>query len=216
MSFIIPTFVYNQKHNNMKNIDLAPKSVFYTKNADGTTTRTEEWDFSTIAGFEIAKTFVILIASLIIGSVVSPILLLISVIAFTGRGKILHIIGILVSCYFFWDVANGWLCTVTLSFFLDESGINTMIAINAGAALAHLVLLIGLDYIHSFATVTKDETSQYLRFFGLLIVVILIGGFISKGITAKHVGWLEQNIKYVPVQTDTTSEKRTPEQIKED
>lgn len=194
-------------------MQLTPKNVFKTHNPDGTTTTTEEWDFSTIAGLEIAQGIAILIATIVIGSVIAPILLLVCLNNFNVNRKIPHIVGAISACYFLIDCYFGWVGLVLLSFGLSESDLNLLIALNVASGLTHIILLFFGGLIYDYAVKIEDVTKQYVRIYMVILVVLVFGFFISFGITKNHTGWLERNIKtepieqYVPVDTMTPEEK---------
>jgi len=197
-------------------MQLTPRNVFKTKNPDGSVTTTEQWDFSTIAGLEIAQVIVILVAVIVIGSVISPILLLLSLSNFNVNRKVPHIVGVLATCYFLIDCYFGWIGVLLLSFGLSESDLNYFITINVASGLAHATLLFFGDSIYDYAIKVKEITNQYLRIYGIILIVLLFGFFISKGITANHTGWLERNIKTEPVEQYVAHDEVTPESITKD
>lgn len=197
------------KHNNMQ---LSPKSVFKTRNPDGTVITTEEWDFSTIAGFSIAKYGLIIIMTVALASIVSPLLLLISVFISKGRGKVLNLIGVLGGCYFLIDAINGWLTTVALSFGMDENGLNIMLGITVASIISHIILLFFGEAIFTGGNIDKAMG----RVVTILSVVCVFSFLVSTNVTSKHKGWLEQNIKYVPEASYEYKDEVTPEKTAND
>jgi hypothetical protein len=197
-------------------MQLTPRNVFKTKNPDGSVTTTEQWDFSTIAGLEIAQGIAILLAAIVIGSVIAPILLLVCLANFNVNRKIPHIIGVLTSLYFVLDCYFGWIGVVLLSFGLSETNLNYLIAINVASGLAHISLLFFGTNIYEYAIKVKKIKEQYQRICSIILIVSLIGFFISLSVTSNHTGWLERNIKTEPIEEYVAHDEVTPESIAKD
>jgi hypothetical protein len=123
------------------NINFTPRNIFKGKNSNGTSFTVEEWDFGTIANFEIAHLLVMIALGFAIGSVISPILLAISLIFFKGRAALLHIIGVIFSGYFLIDCYNDWIGIMVVYLFCDEPELIFIVALNFASLLTHASLV---------------------------------------------------------------------------
>lgn len=170
----------------MSNVWGSPKNVFIGENADGSTFKIIEWDYSTFAAYDIIHKILILAFFALMSSVISPVLLIMSLARFTGKAKLSHILGILISGIFLFDAYKGWLGITTLNLFLSESFINILVSANIIAIIGHLVILFFGGEIYKLI----GSFSIYL----MLIWITVFGVIVSYGITSTHVGWVEKNI----------------------
>ena len=191
-------------------MELTPKNIFKGKNSDGSAFRVEEWDYSTLANLELIGWICTLIVIVLVGACISPILVILSLFNFTGRAKLLHLIGIIISAYFLFDSYNGWLGLAVLRVFLEDSTLNLLVAINCAAVLLHAVFLL-------FGIIIYNESEKYKSKFILPIIITLVVGFIGLSygfnITKKHKDWAGKNMKS---DEEPKVETRTFEQIEKD
>ncbi len=191
-------------------MELTPKNIFKGKNSDGSTFRVEEWDYFTLANLEMIGWICTLIAIALVGAFISPILMILCLFNFTGRAKLLHLIGIIISAYFLYDCYSGWLGLAILRIFLEDTTLNIIVAINCAALLCHTVILF-------FGIIIYNEAAKLKNAFLLPILVVLVIGFIGLSygfsITKKHKNWATKNSRS---DEEPKVETRSFEQIEKD
>ena len=199
----------------------APKSVFYTKNADGTTTRTEQWDFRDIANINIILCILAGVVFLAATSIVAPILIIALIFVFNGQGKVLNILGIIASCYFLIDATHGWLGVLTLNLLFSVATINYLFAINGACILINVIFLLFGGEIYKYLMTLTNEIKQKNTLLLIIGVLFVTGFLITFGVTSNKtdlvyktkVSSTEQSL--TPVQRED-QEKQQEEQHNKD
>jgi len=129
-------------------MELTPRSIFKGKNSDGSTFRAEEWDYGSLATFEVAAMFPSLIVASFFCSIISPIMAIFNLFTFNGGIKLGSIISVICSSLFLLDASNKSLITILHGWFISEGTMKFLVAINIVSLTVHLVLLIlGLPII---------------------------------------------------------------------
>ena len=81
-------------------MNFRPEKVFLGKHADGSNLRIEEWNYDSRAGYELAGSFMSIFAGVLFVQIISPFLLVLTILGFNGRANILNIIGVVLGSYF--------------------------------------------------------------------------------------------------------------------
>ena len=177
-------------------MNFRPEKVFLGKHADGSNLRIEEWDYDSRAGYELAGSFMSIFAGVLFVQIISPFLLVLTILGFNGRANILNIIGLVLGSYFLYDAYNGWLVTAFLNILLSEGIFNILVKLNAIAVVLHLILLVFSNLIFNIINKTYDTEDKCKRAF---LSIILIVGFVvfifTDYVLTTHPGWVDKNIQ---------------------
>jgi hypothetical protein len=168
---------------------LTPKNTFKGRNSDGSTFRIQEWDFATLSSLELGGFLVMFIFCMAFISIISPLVTILAILAFSGRFNFMYIVSILFGGYFIYDCLHGWMGVLCLSFFASESTIGFFIKLNIASVIVSSVLMIFGGAIASF---------RNTFFFYLFIGLLVMGSFMIGGkVVSKEKGWVKKNIDYV-------------------
>lgn len=148
-------------------MNIFPKNVFNGQNSDGSTFTMREWDFGTLATLQGFGFIIALIFMFVLCSIASPILVVMTLIAFNGKPQINNLLGIGISTYFLIDCYHNWLGASAIYIFCDDAQMRFIIAINIIALIIHLLLLLGSSIIHKM---------------GGYILIIIVGVIFSFGV----------------------------------
>jgi hypothetical protein len=202
-------------------MNITPKNIYKGRNSDGSTFRVEEWDFATLSNMELGSFVITFIVCMALVSIISPILAILGVLAFSGRFNLMYVLSIIFGAYFWYDCLHGWMGVLCLSFFASESTINLFLRLNIVSIVVSSVLLIFGKAIANVVTdpITKYGEDGYLLlssneqqaaedsvnrnkvFFYLFIALVIVGSFvISSKFVPKQKGWVKQNVEYVSPQ----------------
>jgi hypothetical protein len=177
-------------------MNFRPEKVFLGKHADGSNLRIEEWNYDSRAGYELAGSFMSIFAGVLFVQIISPFLLVLTILGFNGRANILNIIGVVFGSYFLYDAYNGWLVTNFLHILLSEGIFNILIKLNAIAVVLHLILLVFSNLIFNIINKTCDTEDKCKQVF---LSIILIVGFVvfifTDYVLITHPGWVDKNIQ---------------------
>lgn len=184
-------------------MDFMPKYILKGKNSDGSTSRTEVWDFPTIVTMETGGYLILLILGFLTVPFVAPLLLLFSLIKCYGRAPILNLFIIFFSAYFLYDCAHGMLAVLVLSWSFSEENINLIVGINAAALAISTFFLLFSGIIYSLVLSPYNRNSgvkarnlverNFIILIGFIIILTSIMIGIGFNIGAKHKGWVEYN-----------------------
>jgi hypothetical protein len=173
-------------------MQILPDKIYKGFDGNGNPITLEEWDYTTFMGWQLAGNIALLIAGIFIGSILSPILLLLGIYGFNGRRYFLHIVGALISTYFLIDCYNAWIAMAVIRIFCEESTLNFLLAINSAALLGHLGLfLFGWTLQKKYGDKPSDLLAYVL---GLAFACCFVGYTFSNAITHDHNGWVESNV----------------------
>ena len=177
-------------------MNFRPEKVFLGKNPDGSNLRIEEWNYDTRAGYELAGGFINLFSAVFFIQIISPFILILTILNFNGQKTILNLIGLALGSYFLYDAYNGWLVTNFLRILLSENIMNILIYLNAISVVLHAVLLLFGGVIYNVINSTCDTVENCKQTFMLIIVFIgFFSGYVTNGILNDNPGWLDKNIQ---------------------
>lgn len=166
-----------------------PKSVFKGTNSDGTTFTAREYDFGTFAVLELGSFLGYLLVGGIFCAIISPIMLVMIMLTFTGRFNFIYLLIFIFSGYFIYDCAQGWLFSAFLNIFIEEGGLIFLTCINIGCfVIISILTLFGKTIVNVINTMSDDVNTRYIIFFVATGVVFLITYLISGSIV--DVNWL--------------------------
>ena len=177
-------------------MNFRPEKVFLGKNPDGSNLRIEEWNYDTRAGYELAGSFINLFSVVFFIQIISPFILILTILNFNGQKTILNLIGLVLGSYFLYDAYSGWLVTNFLRILLSENIMNILIYLNAISVVLHAVLLIFGGVIYNVINSTCDTLENCKQTFMLIVVFIgFFSGYVTNGILNDNPGWLDKNIQ---------------------
>ena len=196
-----------------------PKNYFEGRDSNGTSFSFKQWDYTTIANLEFASFMMTLLVSLALSAIVAPIITLITINYFNGRNKFMYLIAAIISAYFLYDCAHGWLGVKVWGFLLSEKNINILVYINLATLVINIIFLLVGNFINNLIMTpykvfaeeedyelqtqeVKDRLSirlgvNYMIFLTFLILMSFFG-LIFSGYVIKDKGWVEKNIGYAP------------------
>lgn len=175
-------------------MNLTPKYSYRGSVGPDGKIKIDQWDFSTMAGYQIASIIFILIGYAFVGALISPFLAIVAICCFDGKFHFQYILGILVGSYFLYDCAHPGIMIALLDFLLDEELFNYLIVFNVIAVVLQIIFLIFgdliIDILISF--VSKEETRAmiFYCFVGILSSYLSLATFSYLG---ERKGWLERN-----------------------
>jgi multisubunit Na+/H+ antiporter MnhC subunit len=187
-------------------MDFMPKYILKGKNSDGSSSRTELWDFPTIATIETGGYLFLLVVGFMTVPFIAPLLALFSMIKCYGRAPFLNLIIMFFSAYFLYDCVHGMLAIVVLSWFFTEENINIIVGLNVAAFTlsAYFLIFSGLIYSWVFSPYNATDEESKLKasekvetnfvaliVFVIILTCIMIGVGYNTG--AKHKGWVQYN-----------------------
>lgn len=175
-------------------MNLTPKYSYRGSIGPDGKIKIEQWDFSTLAGYQMIGIFFTLIGYAFVGALISPFLAIVAICCFDGKFHFQYILGILVGSYFLYDCAHPGIMIALLDFFLDEELFNYLIVFNVIAVVLQIIFLIFgdliIDILISF--VSKEETRAMLfyAFVGIVSAYLSLATF--KYLEDRK-GWFERN-----------------------
>jgi hypothetical protein len=174
-------------------MNITPKNIYKGRNSDGSTFRMEEWDFATLSNMELGGFAIAFVTCMALISIISPLLTILAVLAFSGRFNLMNVLAILFGGYFLYDCSHGWLGIVCLNLFASEATINLFVKLNIASIVISSVLLIFGGVIGSMMANSRNAFLFYL-----FIAVLFVGSFMLGGsVIPKDKGWVKRNIDYV-------------------
>ena len=153
-------------------MNIAPEKVVKTTASDGTTFLTEIYSFDAYRENTFLKFIVIAIVAGLIAPGISALLLLFFCIDVQRKPIVLNIIGILVPIYLLIDIHNGWIISLLMSLFFDDTEYRYVIYLNGGMILAHLICLI--EHVRIYNLAKENKMSFFLSFLVISIVCYFI------------------------------------------
>ena len=176
--------------------NLTPNKIFKGRNPDGSKFRIEEWDFADVATMD-AISFVFYLCIGCVASAFVPILLTaMAIYHYNGRAKIFYVITALISAYFIYDANHGWLVTMFLTWFFEESSINTLISITTTCLVLNVIFLCVGGMLYSAIEKISDEVrNRWIIFLAVVAVISLMSYSITKSHYDHKKGWVQRNIE---------------------
>ena len=177
-------------------MNFRPEKIYLGKHADGSNLRIEEWSYDSRAGYELASSFMSIFAGVLFVQIISPLLLVLTVLGFNGRANILNIIGLVLGSYFLYDAYHGWLVTNFLHILLSERILNILVCANAVSVVLHAVFLLFSTLIFNTINKTYDTEENCRQAF--LVIIILIGSIVvvfTNDALTSNPGWVNNNIQ---------------------
>lgn len=146
--------------------NILPKNVIEGTNSDGKSFRAFEYDFSTFATLQLISFFSYLLVGGLFCAIMSPIILVMLMLQFTGRFNIMYLTIPIFSGYFIYDCANGWIFSAFLNIFIEEEGLVLLAGMNVACIVAIIVLtLFGKIIYNTINALSQDVFNRYLIFF---------------------------------------------------
>jgi hypothetical protein len=191
-----------------------PKSVFTWTNSDGSRTTAREYDYETFITLEFGSLLASLFSLALFGVFLSPFLLIIALLTFSGSFNLRFLACILVSSYVLFDAYQGWILLRLLDFLFSESQLNVLMAINAGVLLVSLIMFIFGGFIHGIITnLTKVIFNRWLIFILFSLLIFKIGYSMNKSLTKNNFGWVHNHLFVNP---QSPGQQAPPERIMTD
>jgi hypothetical protein len=175
--------------------NLTPNKIFKGRNPDGSKFRIEEWDFADVATMD-AISFVFYLCLGCVASAFIPIVLTVMAIYnYNGRAKVFYVITALISAYFIYDANHGWLVTMFLTWFFEESTINVLISLITTCLVLNLVFLfIGKLIYGIIESISGEVSARWSIFMGLVLIISVLTYNVTKSHYKHQKGWVERNI----------------------
>lgn len=200
-------------------MNYTPKNILKGRTSNGETFTIREWTFEELGTLEALVFFVLLIAALVVGSVVAPILTLLAVIGFTGRFQLIPLIAFLSGVYFLIDCYFGLLALTAVKMFFEESAINLLLLLNGGSVFVSTILMIFGSSISNWITkpinhydddtynalpkstkikYNKEIDSRRTKFMCIMVLLFFISSIVVDSIFERDKGWTEYGISVSP------------------
>lgn len=176
-------------------MNFRPEKLYLGKNPDGSNLRIEEWNYDTRAGYELAGSFMNLFVGVLFVQIISPFLLILCILNFSGRANILNVIGILLGSYFLYDASHGWLVTNFLHILLSERIINILVYLNTISVVLHTILFLFSTFIFNVINKkfnTKDDCNQ--AFLCIILILTFFIFVLTENTLDSNKGWVNKNI----------------------
>lgn len=175
---------------------LTPNKIFKGRNSDGSKFTLTEWDFADIVTMD-AISFVFWLALGCLASAFIPLILTVMAIYhYNGRAKVFYIFTILISSYFIYDANHGWMVTMFLTWFFEESSINTLISVTTTCLVLNLIFLFIGGMLYGIIERVSDVVrNRWLVFLGVVALISLITFNITKSHYSHTKGWVQRNIE---------------------
>ena len=179
-------------------MNFLPKNTFVGENTDGSEYRIQGWDYQDLMNVDLVRIIFLFVASILLGSIISPIIIIVCLLNYNGKFRIGYILSILISSMFLYDCYIGWLATITLSLFFDENIMNFLVMVNIIAIGLSLFFMLFGGRFHNLIS-NKNQSIAREKFFVLISVIIFLSYLYSYTITDKNPGWLNKNIGIEPL-----------------
>jgi hypothetical protein len=157
-----------------------PKSVFKFKDSQGNISTAEEWDFASLGSGTgpLSGNFIpVLLISTLFAIICGPILLILSLINFTGKKQILNVIAIVIGGYILIDFSHEWLLLMFTRIFLSDNIIYFFVTLNISALIGNIIIL--------FISIFFGEKSGNLKPFIIIMIGVLF--FSSFTLSNNHI-----------------------------
>ena len=146
--------------------NILPKNVIEGTNSDGKSFRAFEYDFGTFATLQTITLVSYVLAGGLFCAIMSPIILVMLMLQFTGRFNIIYLTIPIFSGYFIYDCANGWVFSALLNIFIEEEGLVILAGMNVACIVVIAVLtLFGKTILNTINAISHDVFNRYVIFF---------------------------------------------------
>lgn len=160
--------------------DLLPKNVIKGKTSDGKGFEAFEYSFETYAILQLGNLFITILVGGLFCAISSPIILIMLLIQFTGRFNIVYLAIPILSGYFIYDCANGWLFSLLLSLFIGGKGLVLLTCMNIACIVVVCFMTLFGSVIYNYIIKTASEVSErYLILFFIIGCVFILSWFIA-------------------------------------
>jgi hypothetical protein len=160
--------------------DFLPKNVFKGRTSDGKKFEAFEYSFEAYALRELGSFFSYLFVGGFLCAIASPIILVMLMLNFTGRFNIIYLLIPIFSGYFIYDCANGWLFSLFLNIFIEETGLIFLTCLNISCISVILVMTIfGKSIYNYIINKSNDAVERYVIFFVMMGIVFALSWYIS-------------------------------------
>lgn len=214
-------------------MEFTPKNIFIGRTSTGTSFTIREWDFKTLATLESLGFIIQFLLLIALGSVIAPILTLLTIVGFRVGFRFSYIVSLLFGGYMLFDVYNGWVMLSTLGFFFEERTIYGLVLANGVAIFLTLIMLIfggiiGRFILHplsghdedSYELLSIGEKKRLDRevgrrkvfFFFIMFFMFFIGLVIVRNTIHFDKGWVKAKTHIENVGERPIEETLTPEQ----
>lgn len=176
--------------------NLTPNKIFKGRNSDGSKFTMEEWDFGDIVTLD-AISFVFYLCLGCVASAFVPILLTaMAIYHYNGRAKVFYTITALISAYFIYDANHGWLVTMFLTWFFEESTINVLISLITTCLVLNVVFLFIGNMLYRFIEGWFDMVhNRWIGFLGIVLLISTLTYSVTKSHYTHKQGWVQRNIE---------------------
>ena len=177
-------------------MNFRPEKIFLGKNPDGSNLRIEEWSYDTRAGYELVGSFINIFSAVFFVQIISPLILLFTILGFNGRTNIFNVIGLVLGGYFLYDAYHGWLVTNFLHILLSERVMNILVYLNAVSVVLHAIFILFSSFIYNTINTicyTQKKCRETFILF-LLVIGCTVIVFTNDSLNS-HPGWLDRNIQ---------------------
>lgn len=146
--------------------NILPKNVIEGTNSDGKNFRAYEYDFGTFATLQTMTLITYLLGGGLFCAIASPIILVMLMLNFTGRFNILYLTIPILSGYFIYDCANGWLMSLLLNFFIEADTLVFLAGMHIACIVVIVILTIfGSLIMNTINAISHDVKNRYIIFF---------------------------------------------------
>lgn len=177
-------------------MNFRPEKVYLGKHADGSKLRIEEWSYDSRAGYELVGGFINIFSAVLFIQIISPLILLYTVLGFNGKTNIFNVFGLLLGSYFLYDAYHGWLLINFLQILLSEDILNVLVCANAVAVVFHALFLLFGPIIFNLINKTFNTEENCRQAFILMIIFIgsVVIVFTNDALT-RNAGWVNRNVE---------------------
>ena len=174
---------------------LVPNKFFKGRNSDGSKFTMEEWDYGDIATLDAISFVFYLCIGCVASSFLPIILTAMAIYNYNGRAKVFYVLTAVISAYFIYDANHGWLVTMFLTWFFEESTINILVSLITTCLVLNLVFLFIGRLIYGIIESMSDVVNtRWSIFMGLVLLISVLTYNVTKNHYKHQKGWVERNI----------------------
>lgn len=176
--------------------NLIPNKIFKGTNSDGSKFTVTEWDFADIATIDIFNFCIMLGFGCLVSAFVPLLLTAMAIYYYNGRAKIFYVMTILISSYFIYDANHGWLVTMVLEFFFEQSSMNVLISATTACLVLNLVFLfVGGILYDTIEKASAEVNTRWVGFLGVVAFVLMVSYSVTYGHYKAKGNWVRHNIE---------------------
>jgi len=160
--------------------NIFPKNVIKGETSDGKSFTANEYDFDTFATLQLVSLGGYLIIGGLFCAIASPIILIMLMAHFTGRFNFVYLSIPILSGYFIYDCANGWIMSLILNFFIEADTLVSLVGMHMACISVIIILtFFGKFIINIINAATDDVFNRYGFFFSAMIIIFIISWIIA-------------------------------------